>query len=127
MSSSPGWVRVGPRGDGDGLLADYPLLAPSACRVAAMLVDQPALGHGQQPAEGTLWHVLPRAVGLDERLLHGVLATVELPVPADERAQDARRLRAQHLLDCLVAVHTAAPPLISGQSSIPPPSGPSAG
>ena len=35
----------------------------------------------------------------EQRLLHGVLAGVELPVPADQRAEDLRRELAQQVLD----------------------------
>lgn len=44
----------------------------------------------------------------DERLLHGVLAQVEGAVPADERAEDLRRVRPQQALDLGGAAHTSA-------------------
>ena len=48
----------------------------------------------------------------EQRLLHRVLARVEVPVAADERAEDLRRERAQQILDVGVRAHISGRGLV---------------
>ena len=112
-------------GGRQGLEQRLALLAPRAPRVAAQPVHEPPVGHSQQPAEGFLGNLSPCQMRLQQRLLDGVLAAVEVPVTPDEHAQDARCLLAQLQLDRRARGHRAE--LMSSHSSIPPPSGPIAG
>ena len=77
------------------------------------------------PAEGFLGNLLPGHMRLEQRLLDGVLAAIEVPVTPDEYAQDAWCLLAQLQLDRRARGHCAE--LMSSHSSIAPPSGPIAG
>ena len=55
-----------------------------------------------QPAARVVRHARRAATACargEQRLLHGVLGGVEVAVPADERAEDLRRQRAQQVLD----------------------------
>jgi len=77
------------------------VLAAAPRTVAAELVDQDAGRDRQQPGaralrDPVLGPVLRR---LEQRLLGGVLAGVELAVAARERAEDLRRQLAQQVLD----------------------------
>ena len=54
----------------------------------------------------------------EQRLLHGVLARVEAPVPADEDAEDLRRQGAQQVDVVVGRAHISAPAVsISGRTS----------
>ena len=66
----------------------------------AGLVQQAARGHRDQPAPRVGWLPLGRPLqrGGQQRFLSGVLAQVEVPVPAHQRAEDLRRQFAQQLL-----------------------------
>ena len=93
-------VRYGVGGI-DGLQPRDGFLAAPAGAVAAPVVDQPSGGHGQQPGPRLFGDALPRPLhdGGGERLLHGVLARVELSVSAGEHAEDLRCVLAQQVLD----------------------------
>jgi hypothetical protein len=69
--------------------------------VAAHLVDQPPGGDGHQPAARAVGHALGRPLhgGGEHGLLDGVLASLELAVPAHQPAEDLRRELAQQVLD----------------------------
>ena len=55
----------------------------------------------------------------EQRFLHRVLARVEVPVAADERAEDLRRERAQQILDFDPRRHISSPPAsMTGRTSI---------
>src|SRR2546423_2506984 len=81
--------------------------APRA--LAAPLVDQQPAGHGQQPGPRPVRHPLGRPLERrrEQRFLYGVLAGGELPVPADQPAEDLRRQFAQHILDPGGRVHSS--------------------
>jgi hypothetical protein len=82
------------RGHGDQLFAGAPRI------FAAHLVHQAAGGHRDQPAARVLRQLpWPGLRGRQQRLLAGVLAQVELAVPAHQRGQDLRRQLAQQVLD----------------------------
>jgi hypothetical protein len=51
----------------------------------------------------------PLERGGQQRFLHRVLATVELPVTANERAEDPRRQLAQQALDVGALSHISVP------------------
>ena len=51
----------------------------------------------------------PLQRGREQRLLDRVLARLELPVPADQRAENLRRAVAQQVLDANVGPHISAP------------------
>ena len=76
-------------------------LALAAGAVRPPLVHQGTGGDGQQPGARLLGHALdgPPLGGREQRLLHRVLARVELAVPPRERAEDPRREVAQQVLD----------------------------
>jgi hypothetical protein len=81
--------------EGFGLLASAPsALAPPA-------VDQAPRRGGHEPRPGMVGHALLRPLRRrrEQRLLHGILRGVELPVPAHQRAEDLRRELAQQILD----------------------------
>ena len=68
-----------------------------------------------------LGHALRRPLvrGGQQRLLHRVLAGVEVPVPAHERAEDLRRQLAQQALDAHVVDHISIPAgSMTGRTSI---------
>ena len=94
MSSVPGTSS-------GGVSAAVADLALAARVVAAHLVDQPPGRDGHQPAARAVGHSLGRPLhgGGRRRLLHGVLAPLELAVPADQHAEDLRRELAQQVLD----------------------------
>ena len=96
------------------------VLAPPARLLAAQLVGQPARGDGDEPGPRALGHALLRPLDRrgEQRLLHGVLARVEAPVPADEDAEDLRRQRAQQVDVVVGRAHISAPAVsISGRTS----------
>ena len=76
-------------------------LAPPPGRLAAPLVGEPPPGDRDQPPGGLVRHAVGRPLHGrgQQRLLHGVLARVELAVPAHEHGEDPRRERAQQVLD----------------------------
>ena len=76
-------------------------LALAARVVTAHLVDQPPGRDRHQPAARAVGHPLGRPLhgGGRRRLLHGVLAPLELAVPAHQPAEDLRRELAQQVLD----------------------------
>ncbi|GFJ83967.1 hypothetical protein Phou_081470 [Phytohabitans houttuyneae] len=86
---------------GDG---QFPVAASA---VRAPTVDQGAAGDGQQPGARPVGQALGRPLsgGGEQRLLHGVLARVELAVPARERAENPRRELTQQILDTGPAGH----------------------
>src|SRR5215469_10059863 len=89
--------------------------------VAAPLVDQPPGGHGREPASGIVGNTVcwPLDHCCHERLLHGVLAFVEVAVAPDERAEDLRRQRAEQVLDPAGGSHMSSPEvLMTGRTSI---------
>ena len=102
--------------------APRPRLAAPARVVAAELVGQAARRDRDQPAARVLGHALrgPLTRGGQQRLLHGVLAGVEVPVAAHERAEDLRRQPAQQVLDAGVGALTSPRPglSMSGRTSI---------
>jgi hypothetical protein len=77
------------------------LLAAAAGAVAAPLVDQGSGRDGVQPRAGPVRDSLGRPLrgGGGQGLLDGVLAGVELPVPAGQLAEDLRREVAQQVLE----------------------------
>jgi hypothetical protein len=68
--------------------------------IAAKRVGQAAGGDGDQPAPRVVRDSLvgPLECGGEQRLLHGVLAEVEVAVATDERAEDLRRQLTQQVL-----------------------------
>jgi len=57
--------------------------------------------------------------GGEQRLLHRILARVELPVAPDEQAEDLWRKLAQQALDSLIRSHISVPASsMSGRTSI---------
>ena len=66
-------------------------LRHSSVRRRSATVTSHASGLSGTPSRG-------HCRGGEQRLLHGVLARVELPVPPDERAEDLRRKLAQQVL-----------------------------
>ena len=86
-------------------LPTFRLLAPPPGRLTPQYLDPPPRGDRDQPTARILRYAVARPLHRrrQQRLLHGVLARVELAVPADQRAQDDRRLRAQHLLHHMYA------------------------
>ena len=82
----------------------------AAGAVGAPCAGQRAAGHGQQPRPWPLWHSPARPLQRrrEQRLLHGILTGINLPVPADQRGEDLRRALAQHVLDPVRAGHRAA-------------------
>src|SRR5258707_12406178 len=80
--------------------------------IAAHLVDQPQGGSGDQPAAGVARHALGRPSGGrgEARLLHGVLALLELTVAADQHAEDLRRELAQQVLGRVAGPHASSVP-----------------
>ncbi len=74
-------------------------LAPRV--VAAQLVDEPPGRDGHQPAARVVRHALdwPLHGRGEDGLLHGVLAPLELPVAAGQRAEDLWRELTQQVLD----------------------------
>ncbi len=96
------------------------VLAAPASLLVAQLVGHPPRRDGDQPAPGALGHPLvgPLNGGGEQRLLHRVLARVEVPVASDERAEDLRREPVQQVLDARVRPHISVPPPpMSGRSS----------
>jgi len=84
-------VRVEPE---DRLLAAAPGL------LGAQQVGEAAGGHGDEPRARVPRRVVrPLPRGGQQRLLHGVLGGVEVPVAAHHRAEDLRRQLAQQVLD----------------------------
>ena len=77
------------------------LLAVPAGAFAPPSVDQPPVRHGREPRARALGDAVlaPLLRRGEQRLLHGILARVELPVPPHERAEDLRRELAQQVLD----------------------------
>jgi hypothetical protein len=86
--------------------------APGA--VGSPLVDQGPAGHRQQPGVRPLRYTVngPLPDGGEQRLLHGVLAHVELPIPAHERREDPRRALAQQVLDTSAGHRSVASSMI---------------
>ncbi len=77
--------------------------------VAAVLVDHPALGHADQPAEGVVGPALLGPLGRcrQQRLLGGVLGFGEVAVPADHHTEDLGRELAQQVLGAGSGAHTS--------------------
>ena len=75
--------------------------------LAAQQVGQPAGGDGDQPARAGCRRAVLRPLGRggEQRLLHSVLRGIEMPVPADQRAEDLRRKLAQQVLDVAIGPH----------------------
>src|SRR5204863_311632 len=94
--------------------------------VAADLVDQPPVRRGDQPGPGIFGYAVgpPPHVGREQRLLHGVLALLELAVPAHEHAEDLRRQLAQQVLGRSVDGHNSSSPPenMTWRTSMPRPS-----
>ena len=88
--------------------------------LAAQLVGHPARGDRDEPGPRAFGQALPRPLdrGGKQCLLHGVLARVELPVAADQHAEDLRRQPAQQVHVIGVGSHISAPEAsISGRTS----------
>ena len=86
----------------------------------AKLIGQSARRDRDQPTPRVLRQRLPRPPerGREQRLLHRVLACVEVPVTTDERAQDLRGELTQQVLDVGVRAHISSPATcISGRTS----------
>jgi hypothetical protein len=77
--------------------------AAAAGAVGAPVVDQRAGGDGDQPGPGAVRDAVCRPLlsGGEQCLLYGVLAGVELAVPAHEHAEDLRREFAQQAFERL--------------------------
>jgi hypothetical protein len=76
-------------------------LAAFARLLASQLVDHPALGGLDQPPARLRGNSVTGPVqgGRQQRFLDGVLGSVEVAIPADERAEDLRRQLAQQVVD----------------------------
>ncbi len=87
------------------------LLTAPARVFDAQLIGQPPGGDGDQPAPGMLRHPFPRPLRRrrQERLLHRLLAEIEVAVAANEDAEDPRRQIAQQILDGSGHVHISVP------------------
>ncbi len=76
------------------------LLPPAARIRTPVLIDQPTGRHGDQPRQRPVRHgVRPLLRCSGERLLHRVLGTGEVAVPASDGAEGLRSERAQQTLD----------------------------
>ena len=71
------------------------------------MVGEAAAGDGEQPGARVVGDALGRPLrgGGDERLLHRVLAAVELPVPPDQGAEDRGPELGEQILQALVGTH----------------------
>jgi hypothetical protein len=98
-----GWLRsaVQRRVSKPGLEIEDRLLALPPRALAAPGIHQSPPGDGDEPRARVVGDPLlgPLPGGGDERLLHRVLARLELPVPADERAEHARGQLAKQVVD----------------------------
>jgi hypothetical protein len=76
-------------------------LPPPPRVITADLVDEPPGRDCQQPAARVVRHALGRPLhrGGEDGLLHGVLAPLELALPADQRAEDLLRELTQQVLE----------------------------
>ena len=85
------------------------LLTVVASALAPPSIDQPPVRHGREPRARALGDaVLTPLLGRgQQRLLHGILARVELSVPPHERPEDLRRELAQQVLDTRGRNHVA--------------------
>ncbi len=98
-------------------------LPPAARLLAAPPVGEPPRSDRDQPGPRILRDALIRPLhsGGQERLLHCVLAQVEVPVAADQRAEDPRRQLAKEVLDVHVGIraHISVPDVfMTGRTSI---------
>jgi hypothetical protein len=77
------------------------LFALPASTVAAPLVDQVPVSHGQEPRPRMFGNALARPLTQrrDDGFLYGVLTCIELPVAPGEGSDDLRRQLPQQLLD----------------------------
>ena len=99
------------------------LFPASTGTLTPALVDQPALGRLQQPAEGLVGDALagPVVGGGEEGFLDRILGRVEVARLARERAEDPRRQVAQQVLDAGIGVGSPgqiAPPTCSRNAPI---------
>jgi hypothetical protein len=90
----------------DGVQGRHRLPAPAGA-VGTPAVDQCPAGDGQQPGPWPVRNPLDRPLPRrgEQRLLGGVLAQVELAVPAYERGEDLRCVRAQQVLQPRIRSH----------------------
>jgi hypothetical protein len=104
-------VRTGPRRP-VALPRRHRVLPAAAGVLGALEVGEPAPGHRDQPADGLVGDAVARPGGRggEQRLLHRVLAERELPVTADQHAEDLRRARPQQILERAVAGHGVSDP-----------------
>src|SRR6478736_10324142 len=102
------------------LLTGNELLAVPPRPLTPPLVDQPPRGGLHEPAARFLRHAVlrPARRGCEQCLLDGVLGSVEVAVPAHERAENLRRQLAQQVLDTWRDVQRA-PAAVSRYSCIP--------
>ena len=98
--------RVGGRADGRRVLttATRPVAAQQVGQAAGRDADEPAARALRKPA----FRPLHRCG--QERFLDRVLARVEVPVAAHQRAEDLRRELAQQVLDAGTSTHISDPP-----------------
>ena len=91
-----GWCRGNRQFQGGGLL-----LSPPACALAPPLVDQAPRRDDCEPGSRLLRDssLGPLHRRRDQRLLHGILTGVELPVAAHQRAEHLRCELAQEAFD----------------------------
>ena len=106
-----GGSRIGDVGRRSQLRGGFPggcgRLAPAAGGVAAPLVGQPPRRDGDQPAARAVRHAAlgPRDRGVEQGILHGILARVEMAVVAYQRNEHLRCQLAQRGLDVAGAPH----------------------
>jgi hypothetical protein len=96
------------------------VLAPSARLLAAQVIGHPAIRDRDQPAARILRDTVlgPPDGGGQQRLLHRILARVELAVAPNKHAEDLWRQPAQQVLDHGVGSHISVPAwCISGRTS----------
>ena len=88
--------------------------------LAAPLVDQLATGSANQPRARVRWDAVagPMVGGGDQRLLDGILRSVEVARAAGERAEDLRRQLAQQVLDAGRDVQRESPRAVWRKASI---------
>ncbi len=113
--------RSGTSDSARGASAAIVSLATAPGLIAPQLVGQATGRDGDQPAAWILRQTLvgPLDGGGQQRLLHRVLARVEVPVPTDEGAEHLRRELPQQVLDARRRAHISSPPgSMIGRTSI---------
>ena len=96
---------------GRGRAEHEALLAAAPGPLGPDQVDQTPRGDGGQPPARAVGHAAlgPAGCGLQQRLLDGVLAQIQLAVAAEQRAEDLRREISQQVLGVSWRGHISVP------------------